>query len=61
MVIEMNTMNIFPVLGFVVNNHTKGLLGIISNIEQSDSLFRDHVTDSITLICLLIASVVSGK
>ena len=34
MVIEMDTMNIFPVLGFVVNNHTKGLLGIISNIEQ---------------------------
>ena len=34
MVIEMNTMNIFHVRGFVVNNHTKGLLGIISNIEQ---------------------------
>ena len=34
MVIEMDTMKMFPVLGFVVNNHTKGLLGIISNIEQ---------------------------
>ena len=34
MVIEMDTMNIFPILEFVVNNHTKGLLGIISNIEQ---------------------------
>ena len=27
-------MKMFPVLGLVVNNHTKGLLGIISNIEQ---------------------------
>ena len=35
MVIEMDTMKMFScVLGFVVNNHTKGLLGIISNIEQ---------------------------
>ena len=34
MVIEMDTMKMFPVLGLVVNNHTKGLLGIISNIEQ---------------------------
>ena len=34
MVIEMDTMKMFPVLGFVVNNHTKGLLGSISNIEQ---------------------------
>ena len=34
MVIEMDTMKMFPVLGFVVNNHAKGLLGIISNIEQ---------------------------
>ena len=32
MVIEMDTMKMFPVLGFVVNNHTKRLLGIISNI-----------------------------
>ena len=34
MVIEMDTMKIFLLLGFVVNNHAKGLLGIISNIEQ---------------------------
>ena len=30
----MDTMNIAHVLGFVVNNHTKGLLGIIRNIKQ---------------------------
>ena len=34
MVIEMDTMTFFPVLGFVVYNHTKGLLGIIGTIEQ---------------------------
>ena len=34
MVIDMDTMKMFPVLGLVVSNHTKGLLGIISNIEQ---------------------------
>ena len=34
MVIEMDTMKMFPVLGLVVNNHTKGLLGIISNINN---------------------------
>ena len=34
MVIEMDTMNIFRVLGFVVNNHTKGHLGIIRNVKQ---------------------------
>ena len=34
MIIEMDTMNIFHVLGFVVNNHTKGLLGIIRNVKQ---------------------------
>ena len=38
MVIEMDTMNIFPVPGCVVNNHTKGVLGIISNIEQLNIL-----------------------
>ena len=30
----MDTMNVFHVLGFVVNNHTKRLLGIIRNIKQ---------------------------
>ena len=34
MFIEMDTMSIFHVLEFVVNNHTKGLLGIICNIKQ---------------------------
>ena len=34
MVIEMDTMSIFHVLEFVVNKHTKGLLGIIRNIKQ---------------------------
>ena len=34
MVIEMDTMKNVHVLGFVVNNHTEGLLGIISNIKQ---------------------------
>ena len=34
MVIEMDTMKNVHVLGFVVNNHTKGRLDIISNIKQ---------------------------
>ena len=34
MVIEMDTMKNFHVLWFIVNNHTKGLLGMISNIKQ---------------------------
>ena len=34
MVIEMDTIKIVHVLWFVVNNHTKGLLGIIRNTKQ---------------------------
>ena len=32
LIIEIDTMNIFYILGFAVNNHTIGLIGIISNI-----------------------------
>ena len=34
MIIEIDTMNIFHILGFAVNNHTIGLVDIISNIKQ---------------------------
>ena len=34
MTIDIGTMNIFHIVGFAVNNHTIGLVGIISNIKQ---------------------------
>jgi hypothetical protein len=34
MITEIDTMNSFHILGFAVNNHTIGLVGIISNIKQ---------------------------
>ena len=34
MIIEIDTMNMFHILVFAVNNHTVGLVGMISNIKQ---------------------------
>ena len=34
MIIEIDTMNIFHILGFAVTNHTKEFVDIISNIKQ---------------------------
>ena len=34
MIIEIDTMNIFHILGFAVSNHTMELVGIVSNIKQ---------------------------